>query len=477
MRANASAGSKRPISPEPHGSVTVVVLAAGKGVRMNSRIPKVLHPVAGRPMLLWSMAAARELDPERTLVVTNPSQDGVRAALNGEGQTVSQSQQLGTGHALAQVSAAHRMPGPVVVLYADAPLLRGKTLKELVAEHKKTGADVTLLTARLDDPRGYGRIVRGRNGAFRDIVEEKDATTEQRAIAEVNTGVYVFSGRELWPALLKLENKNRSGEYYLTDVVRLIKGKVHTVPVEDSDEILGINDRRQLAQAERVMRQRILDGLMAGGVTITDPATTFIDSDVQVGRDTVIHPFSVVTGESTIGEDCVIGPFAQIRDSVLGDACRIERAHLEQATLASNVTVGPFSRLRPGSLLDEGVRVGTHAEIKNSHIGAGAAIAHFSAVLDSNVGAGANIGAGTVTANYDGVSKHRTEIGDRAQVGSDTILVAPVSVGHDAYTAAGSVITRDVPAGSLAIERSEEKIVPGWTERRRGRRTREVPRP
>jgi len=424
-------------------------------------------------MLLWSMAAARALDPERTLVVTNPTQDGVQAALNGEGQTVSQAKQLGTGHALAQVTAAHRTVGPVVVLYADAPLLRGETLRVLLAAHGKSGAAVTLLTAKLDDPTGYGRIIRARNGAFRDIVEEKDASDEQREIKEINSGVYIFSGRELWPALLKLENKNRAGEYYLTDIVRVIKGKVHTVPVDEGDEILGINDRRQLAQAERVMRQRIVDSLMTGGVTITDPATTFIDADVQVGRDTVVLPFSFISGESSIGEDCVIGPFAQIHDSIIGDSCRIERAHLEKATLATNVHVGPFSRLRPGSVLDDGVRVGTHAEIKNSHIGAGTAIAHFSAVLDTDVGAGANIGAGTITANFDGVDKHRTEIGDRAQVGSDTILVAPVRVGDDAYTAAGSVITADVPAGSLAIERSEQKIVPGWTERRRGRRQRE----
>ena len=446
MRANASAGSKRPVSSEPR--VTVVVLAAGKGVRMNSRTPKVLHPVAGRPMLLWSMAAARALDPARTLVVTNPSQDGVQAVLNGAGETVSQGKPLGTGHALAQITAAHRTPGPVVVLYADAPLLRGETLSALLAEHEKSHAAVTLLTADLENPRGYGRIVRARNGTVRDIVEEKDASDAQKNIHEVNSGVYVFSGRELWPALAKLENKNRAGEYYLTDIVRLIKSKIHTLPIEDSNEILGINDRRQLAQAEHVMRQRILEGLMSSGVTITDPATTFIDADVHIGRDTVVLPFSFIS-------------------------CRIERAHVDQSTLAQNVHVGPFSRLRPGSVLDDGVRVGTHAEIKNSHIGAGTAISHFSAVLDSDVGANANIGAGTVTANFDGVDKHRTEIGDRAQVGSDTILVAPVRVGDDAYTAAGSVITSDVPAGSLAIERSEQKIVPGWTERRRGRRKRE----
>jgi len=476
MRVHASAGSTRTRSSETRGGVTVVVLAAGKGVRMNSKIPKVLHPVAGRPMLLWSMAAARALDPTRTLVVTNPAQDGVQAALNGEGQTVSQRDQLGTGHALAQVSTEHRNAGPLVVIYADTPLLRGETLVRLVGEHRKSGAAVTVLSATLDDPRGYGRIVRARNGVFRSIVEEKDAVEDEREIREVNSGVYCFSGRELWPALLRLENKNQAGEYYLTDVVKLIKGKIKTMAVPDPMEILGINDRHQLAQAERVMRDRILDALMEQGVTITDRGTTFIDADVRIGRDSVVHPFSVVTGETTVGEDCVIGPFAQIRDSIIGDGCRIERAHLEQATLASNVLIGPFSRLRPGSMLDEGVRVGTHAEIKNSHIGAGTAIAHFSAVLDSDVGANANIGAGTVTANYDGQAKHRTEIGDRAQVGTDTILVAPVTVGHDAYTAAGSVITRDVPAGSLAIERSEQKIVEGWTARKRGRKT-EVSKP
>src|SRR5256885_12939922 len=246
MRAHASAAPKRAVSTEPR--VTVVVLAAGKGVRMISRLPKVLHPVAGRPMLLWSMAAARALDPARTLVVVNPTQDGVQAVLNGEGQTVSQAKALGTGDALAQVTAAHRTPGPVVVIYADAPVRRAETLAASLAEHEKSRAAVTLLTAHLENPVGYGRIVRARNGAVRDIVEEKDATDEQKNIHEVNSGVYVFSGRELWPALAKLENKNRAGEYYLTDIVRLIKGKVHTWPVEDSNEILGINDRRQLAE-------------------------------------------------------------------------------------------------------------------------------------------------------------------------------------------------------------------------------------
>jgi len=454
--------------------VTVVVLAAGKGVRMNSRIPKVLHPVAGRPMLLWSIAAAKSLDPKRTLVVTNPAQDGVTAAVNGEGQTVPQREQLGTGHALAQVSANHRSTGPVVVLYGDTPLLRPETLQALVAEHRKAGAAVTLLTANLSSPTGYGRIVRGRNGLFKSVVEEKDATDLQREITEVNSGVYCFKGRELWPALLKLENKNRAGEYYLPDVVRLVKGKIHTLEVPDGQEILGINDRRQLAEAESAMRRRIHDRLMRDGVTITDPLTTFVDADVQVGQDSTLHPFTVITGESRIGEDCVIGPFTQVRDSVIGDGCRIERAHLEQSTLASNVTIGPFSRLRPGSVLEEGVKVGTHAEIKNSHIGAGTAISHFSAVLDSEVGANANIGAGTVTANYDGVTKHRTVIGDRTHIGSDTILVAPITIGSDVVTGAGSVLTRDVPSGSLAIERGEQKTVEGWTARRRARRKAEV---
>jgi bifunctional UDP-N-acetylglucosamine pyrophosphorylase/glucosamine-1-phosphate N-acetyltransferase len=469
MRANASAGSKRPISSEPRGSVTVVVLAAGRGVRMNSRTPKVLHQVAGRPMLLWVMAAAQALDPERTLVVTNPAQAGVQAVLNGQGQTVPQTPQLGTGHALSQVATEHRISGPVVVLYGDTPLLRGETLKALLAAHRKSGAVVTLLTANLDDPHGYGRIVRGRNGVFREIVEENDATDAQRAKSEVNSGVYVFSGRELWAALLKLENKNRAGEYYLTDVVRLIKGKVETVRVDDPGEILGINDRRQLAQAERVMRQRVLDALMVSGVTISDPATTFIDADVAIGQDTVVHPFTTITGRSVIGEDCVIGPMTQVRDSTIGDGSTIERSHLEGARVGSRVTVGPFSRLRPGTELADDVHVGTHTEIKNSRIGAGSAVPHFSYLGDAVIGANVNIGAGSITANWDGFQKNTTEIDDGAYISCDTIFVAPVRVGSDAATAADTVVTKDVPAGSLAIGRPEMRIVEGYTARRRAR--------
>jgi len=477
MRVNASAGSGRTRLSETRGGVTVVVLAAGKGVRMNSRIPKVLHPVAGRPMLLWSMAAARALDPERTLVVTNPSQDGIQAALNGEGQTVAQREQLGTGHALSQVSAEHRTTGPVIVLYADAPLLRGETLRRLLAEHREAGAAVTLLTAVLDDPRGYGRVLRARNGVFRRIVEEKDASDADRQIHEINSGVYCFSGRDLWPALLKLENKNRAHEYYLTDVVGLIKGKVNTVAVLDPKEILGINDRRQLAQAEHIMRERILDDLMSRGVTITDPRSTFVDADVSIGQDSVIHPFSTITGHSVIGEDCVIGPMTQVRDSTVGDGCRIERSHLEQVKIASNVTIGPFSRLRPGTELAEGVHVGTHTEIKNSKIGAGSAVPHFSYLGDAVVGANVNIGAGSITANWDGFEKNVTEIGDSVYVSCDTIFVAPVRVGSDATTAADTVVTKDVPAGSLAIGRADMKIVEGYTARRRARHSAKADKP
>src|SRR3989449_9280361 len=467
MRVNASAGSKRARSSEARGGVTVVVLAAGKGVRMNSRIPKVLHSVAGSPMRLWSMVAARWVDPNRTLVVSNPSQDGIRAALNGEGQTVAQREQLGTGHALSQVSAEHRTTGPVVVLYADAPLLRGETLQRLLAAHRASRAAVTLLTARLDDPGGYGRILRARNGVFRSIVEENDASDADRQIHEVNSGVYCFSGRDLWPALQKLENKNKAKEYYLTDVVALIKGKVNTMAVEDPQEILGINDRRQLAQAEHIMRERILDDLMVRGVTITDPGSTFVDADVSIGLDTVIHPFSTITGRSVIGEDCVIGPMTQLRDSTVGDGCRIERSHLEQVKIASKVTIGPFSRLRPGTELAEGVHVGTHTEIKNAKIGAGSAVPHFSYLGDVVVGANVNIGAGSITANWDGFEKNLTEIGDGVYVSCDTIFVAPVRVGSDATTAADTVVTRDVPAGSLAIGRADMKIVEGYTARRR----------
>ena len=447
-----------------------MVLAAGKGLRMKSRIPKVLHPVAGRPMLLWCLSAARALDPARLLVVSNPDHDGVRSAMDGRVHTVPQAEALGTGHALAQVSSEHRTPGPVVVLYGDTPLLRGSTLQSMLDAHLASGAVVTLLTAEVADPQGYGRVVRSPAGAFRAIVEEKDASEAQRRLREVNTGVYCFRGRDLWPALSRLENRNRAGEYYLTDVVRLIKGKVHTVQVGDEQEVLGINDRVQLAEAEAAMRRRILETLMRAGVTVTDPRTTFVDADVEVGQDTVIHPFSTITGRSVIGEDCVIGPFAQLRDSRIGHGSRIERAHLEQSTVGTNVAVGPFSRLRPGTELAEGVRVGTHTELKNARIGAGSAVPHFSYIGDAVIGANVNIGAGTITANWDGFEKHPTEIGDRAYVSCDTIFIAPVRIGSDATTAADTVVVRDVPSGSLAIARPEMRIVEGYTARRRARR-------
>jgi len=448
----------------------VVVLAAGKGVRMKSRTPKVLHPIAGRPMLLWALAAAQAIEPDRILVVTNPDQAGVNAAIDGQGVPVAQREQLGTGHALAQVRPEHRTDGPVVVLYADTPLVRGETLARLVEAQRASSAAVTLVTARLADPKGYGRIVRGRGGAFKAIVEDKDATPAEHAIDEVNAGVYCFAGAALWRALERLGNKNRAGEYYLTDVVSQIKGSVETLAVEDPDEILGINDRRQLAQAEAIARRRTMDQLMEAGVTVTDPASTFIDATVAVGQDTSILPFSILTGETRIGEDCVIGPYTQIRDSTVEQGSRIERAHLERASVGPRAVVGPFARLRPGTQLAEGVKVGTHTEVKNSRIGLRTAVGHFSYIGDATIGADANIGAGTITANWDGFAHQETRIGDRVQVGSDTIFVAPVAVGDDAYTGAGSVITRDVPVGSLAVERGDQKSVEGWTERHRVRK-------
>jgi len=461
----------------------VVVLTAGKGIRMKSRIPKVLHPVAGRPMLLWTLSAARALEPARVLVVTNPNHTAVHAAVNGQGETIEQSESLGTGHALAQLTPAHRRPGLVVVLYGDTPLLRGETLQRLLEAHRDASPAVTLLTTTLQDPSGYGRIVRGRGGAFKAIVEEKDATAAERRIQEINSGVYCFTGRDLWPALEKLENKNRAREYYLTDVVRLIKGRVKTLLVEDPEEVLGINDRRQLAAAEGAMRRRILDRLMEAGVSITDPTSTFIDADVEIGQDTIVYPFTILTGATKIGKDCLIGPFAQIRESLIGDGARVERAHLEGVRIADGVQVGPFSRLRPGTELAEGVRVGTHAEIKNSRIGPETAVPHFSYLGDCVVGANVNIGAGTITANWDGFAHHPTEIGDRTQVSCDTIFVAPVKVGSDAYTGAGAVIRKDVPEGSLAVSAGvgDQKVIDGWTKRRRAKklpaREQEVGRP
>ena len=444
-----------------------VILAAGQGTRMRSARPKALHPLAGRPMLLHIVEAATAATGAPPVVVLGPDQAAVREVVEGVAQVAVQPEPRGTGDALRSLPAELRAEGPVAVLYGDLPLLRAETIAGLLRAQRASGAACVLLSVVPGHADGLGRVVRGSDGRVLRIVEERDLPGNGVPVPdECNAGVYVFSGRQLWPALERLSTDNAQGEYYLTDVVALLAPAVEAVPVTDPEEALGVNDRRQLAAAEAVLRRRLLDALMLDGVTVEDPATTYVDAAVRVGADTVLRPMTVLRGVTVIGRDCEIGPMAQIRDARIGDRVRIGASVIDDAEIADGVEIGHFNRVRPGSALGSGVSLGTHAEVKNSRIGAGSRVNHFSCVLDSDVGTDVNIGAGTVTCNYDGHDKHRTAIEDGAFVGTNSSLVAPVRIGRGAYVAAGSTVTRDVPDGALAVGRERQRNIEGWRDRR-----------
>jgi bifunctional UDP-N-acetylglucosamine pyrophosphorylase/glucosamine-1-phosphate N-acetyltransferase len=434
---------------------------------MKSAVPKVLHPLGGRPLILHVIAAVAEAVARRPVVVVSPEHPDVRQALDGLADCVDQPSAAGTGDALRRVPDDLRGRGPVLVLSGDVPLIRAATIERLLTVHSRTEAACTLLSVVPDDPSGLGRIVRARSGGIERIVEERDLGRSELTIRECNAGVYVFDGAALWPALERLRPDNAQGEYYLTDVVALLAGDVQAVQVEDPLEALGVNDRRQLAVAESVVRRRVLEALMQNGVTIIDPETTYVDATVVVGEDTVIEPMSFLRGATVIGRRGRIGPMARLSDVRAGDGASIGASHLEQCRLGDDVTIGSYNRVRPGSVLGSGVELGTHAEVKNSTVGAGSRLGHFSCVLDSDVGKRVNIGAGAVTCNYDGAGKHRTVIGDDVFVGTNATLVAPVRLGDRSYIGAGSFIDTDVPEGALAVGRSRQRTIEGWAGRRR----------
>ncbi|HEX6548181.1 MAG TPA: bifunctional UDP-N-acetylglucosamine diphosphorylase/glucosamine-1-phosphate N-acetyltransferase GlmU [Candidatus Dormibacteraeota bacterium] len=430
--------------------LAAVILAAGQGTRMRSRTPKVLHPIAGRPMIDHVLAACEAAGVKRIAAVVSPSQPDVAAKIGGRAEVAYQDTPGGSGDALRQAPPEVLAAAAVLVVNADAPLLRPETIERLVDRHRRSKAAATI--AAVQDPeRRDGRILRGADGAFERIVEYKDATAAQRRGGEVNVGVYVFrGGSDLLQALAMLEPANAAGEFYLTDVFKTLR-PVEVVEIDDPDEGLGVNDRIQLARAEKAMRRRILEDLMRSGVTVVDPGSTFVDAGVRVGRDTVIEPFSFLRGETVVGEDCHIGPFADIRDSHLGDGCRVDRSWLDRARMAEGSDCGPFARLRPGTEIGIRVHVGSFAEIVRSKIGAGTAVPHMSYLGDATVGERVNIGAGTITANYDGERKHSTEIGDDAFVGVDTMFIAPRKMGRRSKTGAGAVVNKDIPEDSLAV--------------------------
>jgi bifunctional UDP-N-acetylglucosamine pyrophosphorylase/glucosamine-1-phosphate N-acetyltransferase len=431
----------------------VVILAAGLGTRMKSDLAKVLHPVGGVPMIERGVEIARKITSELPTVIVGRDADAVKGLLGNRAAYALQSELLGTGHALMQAAPLLRdKDGIVLVFNADLPLLRATTLSRLVEMQNEDSA-LTLLTAIAPDPRGFGRIVRDAEGYIKANVEERDCTPEQRLIKELNVGAYAFEADWLWTNLDHLK-RQPNGEYYLTDLIALAVAQGHRVngvACDDLDEVIGVNTRIHLSEAEAALRRRTTHFWMLEGVTILDPATTYIHESVQIGQDTTLYPNTHLTGKTVIGAHCTIGPNSTIFSSTIGDHCEIKGSVVEEAILEAHVEIGPFAHLRKGAYLAEGVHLGNFGEVKNARLGQGTRMGHFSYIGDAEIGADVNIGAGTITANYDGKNKHKTVIGDHAFIGSDTILRAPVTIEANASTAAGSVVTHDVPSGHIAI--------------------------
>ncbi len=458
-------------TPADARPAAVVVLAAGEGTRMRSRTPKVLHALAGRTMLGHVVAVARALQPQHLVVVVGHAREQVTAHLadvDPAARAVVQERQDGTGSAVrVALDALEGLTGTVVVTPGDAPLLTAETLAALVAHHEARDAATTLLTAVLPDPTGYGRVVRGADGVDR-VVEHKDATDDERRIDEIATGVYAFDAARLREALGQLSTDNAQGEHYLPDVVGIHRAQglgVSAQVAADAAETAGVNDRAQLADAARVLRDRIVRRHLVAGVAVLDPQTTWIDADVVLEPDCTVRPGTQLHGTTTVAAGAVVGPDSTLTDTQVGEGATVVRTHAEGAVIGARATVGPFTYLRPGTRLGEGSKAGAYVEIKASDVGAGSKVPHLSYVGDATIGTGTNVGAGTVVFNYDGRTKHRTTIGSNAKVGGNNSLVAPVEIGDGAYTAAGSVITNDVPARALGVGRARQRNVEGWVDR------------
>ncbi|AFM39171.1 glucosamine-1-phosphate N-acetyltransferase, UDP-N-acetylglucosamine pyrophosphorylase [Desulfosporosinus acidiphilus SJ4] len=452
-------------------NLVAVIMAAGKGTRMHSKLPKVMHSLAGKPLIEHVLDVANQVGVERPFVIVGHGREIVAARVQERAETVVQTEQKGTGHAIMQAMPYLEDAQTVLVLSGDQPLLKPESLQTLIKLHQDRGACATVLTAYLEQPFGYGRVLKHGDQLVR-IVEEKDAAPDERLIKEINTGTYCFRASALKEALAKITPQNAQGEYYLTEVfdIFLKQGEtILTYCTEDSHEALGINSRSQLAEAERVFRERILEHWMAEGVTVVDPASTFIDAEVRLAQDVTILPFTRLMGKTYVGEDAVIGPQTSLENCRVGCGSEVTYTVAKDSNIGDRCHIGPFAYLRPGTSLESDVKVGDFVEIKNSKIAAGAKVPHLSYIGDAQVGKAANIGAGTITCNYDGSSKHPTIIGDHSFIGSNTNLVAPVEVGDYAVTGAGSTITKDVPAKALAVERSQQIIKEHWHLEKRNR--------
>ena len=446
-----------------------VILAAGQGTRMKSKLYKVLHPVCGKAMVDHVLTQLERVGIDQIVTVVGHGADQVKQLLGDRTTYALQAEQLGTGHAVMQAEdVLGQKDGITLVTCGDTPLFTAETFKQLFACHEQQGAAATVLTAHTDQPFGYGRIIRDAAGTVAKIVEQKDATPEEAAVQEINTGVYCFNNRELFAALHQLSNDNAQGEYYLTDVIGILKqaGKqVGAFQMDDFTESMGVNDRVALANATRVMQQRINTRHMQNGVTMIDPATTYIDTDVQIGNDTVIEPGVVLKGKTSIGSDCVIGAHSEIRDSVIEDGVTVTASFLENAVMHKDSNIGPYSHLRPRAEIGVGVHIGNFCEVKNAQIGQNTKVGHLTYVGDATLGKEINIGCGTVFVNYDGMNKHHTNVGDYSFIGSGSNIIAPVEIGDHAYVAAGSTITDDVAPHDMGIARGRQVNKKGYYDR------------
>jgi bifunctional UDP-N-acetylglucosamine pyrophosphorylase/glucosamine-1-phosphate N-acetyltransferase len=453
----------------------VIVLAAGEGTRMKSTTPKVLHTIGGRTLVAHAIRAARGTGPQHLAVVVRHQRDRVAehvAAIDEDAVIADQDEVAGTGRAVecGLDALPGGLDGTIVVTYGDVPLLTTETLNGLVAEHVSTGSAVTVITATLDDPTGYGRVIRDADGLVEAIVEQKDASPEQRAIHEVNSGLYAFDAEVLREALAEVGTDNAQGEKYLTDVVAIARRRglsVHAHLVTDLWQTEGVNDKVQLARLGAELNRRTVEQAMRDGAIVIDPATTWVDADVTIGPDTVVHPNTQILGATTIGRECVIGPDTTLKDVEIGDGASVVRTQAELAEIGPGATVGPFSFLRPGTRLGSSGKIGGFVETKNAQIGDGAKVPHLTYCGDATVGEGANIGAGTIFANYDGLTKGHTTVGAHSFVGSNSVIVAPRAIGDGAYVAAGSAVVSDVSPGQLAVTRAQQRNIDGWVARRR----------
>ena len=437
-----------------------VILAAGQGTRMKSKLYKVLHTVCGKTMVQHVLDQVSSLDVQKVVTIVGHGAEQVQAELGSRSQFALQSEQLGTAHAVMQAEEILKdKPGTTFVICGDTPLIKVETMEALIKQHEEQGAKASILTAYLEDPTGYGRIIRNEKGLVEKIVEHKDATEEERKVTEINTGTYCFDNQALFATLKKVSNDNVQGEYYLPDVIEILKSEGETITAyqtNDFEETLGVNDRIALSQAEKTMRKRINTEHMRNGVTIIDPEQTYIESDVTIGQDTIIYPGTIIKAGTVIGQECIIGPHTEISNCQIGESTTIRQSVAHDSVVGSNVNIGPFAHIRPQSQIADEVKIGNFVEVKKSVFGKGSKASHLSYIGDAEVGSNVNIGCGSITVNYDGKNKFLTKIGDDVFIGCNSNLVAPVTIEDGAYIAAGSTITKDVPKEALSIARARQ---------------------